>query len=233
MVDVAEGIALKAAAQEYAELLAEISKRAFDTDINVGAPREGGPPGYDSKDFQVWAMGAMDYYKILLNDFIVGGVIVGTGNKEHKVLERIFVEPKHFKRGIGTRSMHLTFNLYPDVKLWTLGTPEWNVRTRSFYEKLGYTQVGWDLTNPNWRGIWYEKTMDPSDPYRMTETGELEEGMKNIDVEGKIVEKTPARTVRSKRRWETLSVANATLQDANGSVVLVLWNEQIKLVKNG
>lgn len=233
-MDVAERITLEPAAEEDAEQLAEICKRAFDTDVDVGAPEGGeGPPGYDSLDFQIWAMGAMDFHKVLLDASIVGGVIVGSKMAEHKVLERIFVEPDHFNRGIGTRAMELAFDMYPDAKLWTLGTPEWNVRTKNFYEKLGFVQVGWDLADPNWRGIWYEKVMDPSDPYRMTGTGDLMEGMGNVDVEGEIVEKAAARTVRSRRRWQTLSVANSTLQDDTGSVVLVLWNEQIKLAKLG
>ena len=35
-----------------AEILATISRRAFENDILYGAPQEGGPPGYDSADWQ-------------------------------------------------------------------------------------------------------------------------------------------------------------------------------------
>ena len=31
--------------------------------------------------------------------------------------------------------------LYPSVKEFTLDTPIWNIRTNSFYKKLGYTEV--------------------------------------------------------------------------------------------
>jgi ssDNA-binding replication factor A large subunit len=108
------------------------------------------------------------------------------------------------------------------------------VRTKRFYEKLGFTQVGWDLGEPEWRGRWYEKTMDPSRPYEMARIGDLSDGMRGVDVEGEVLEKGIARQVRSKRRrWETLTVANAAIGDDSGRVVLVLWNEQIRQVKEG
>ena len=153
---------------------------------------------------------------------------------EHRVLERIFVDPDLHRRGIGTRAMELAIEMYPEAKLWTLGTPEWNVRTSSFYAKMGFTQVGWDYGHPSWRGIWSEKVVNPDDPLIMRVIDELKDGMSNFDVEGEIVEKSVARQVRSKRRrWVTLSVANAGLVDDSGRIVLVLWNEQIKHAKVG
>jgi GNAT superfamily N-acetyltransferase len=232
-MDVSERVGLVPAEEDDAAELAEICRRAFDTDVDVGASGPGGPPGYDSPRAQVRLMGFMDYHKILLDDVVVGGVIVGHVGEEHKVLERIFVEPDLHNRGIGTRAMELVFGLYPAAKLWTLGTPEWNVRTKSFYEKLGFVQVGWDLGDPGWRGRWYERSMDPSDPYVMKGVGELTDGMRNVDVEGTVVEKSLARAVRSRTRRKMLSVADAALEDETGRVVLTLWNEQIKQAKVG
>ncbi len=68
----------------------------------------------------------------------------------------------------------------------------------------------------------------------MAEIGELVDGMKGIDVEGEVLEKGMARQVRSRRRrWETLSVANAAIGNGSGRVVLVLWNEQIRQARVG
>ncbi|UCD45499.1 MAG: GNAT family N-acetyltransferase [Candidatus Bathyarchaeota archaeon] len=228
-------VSLESAGEEDAEALAEICKRAFETDVDVGAPGEpGGPPGYDMAEAQLRLMNYLDYYKILLNDWIVGGVLVSSSGEQHRVLERIFVDPDLFRKGIGSRAMELAHALYPEAKLWTLGTPEWNVRTKAFYKKLGYVQVGWDLADPQWRGIWYERVVDSSDPYAMMDIGDLKDGMKNVDVEGEILEKSVARQVRSRRRrWETLVVANAGLGDETGRIVLVLWNDQVKQVKVG
>lgn len=234
-MDALDGVSLIQAGEEDVDVLADICKRAFETDVDVGAPGEpGGPPGYDTAEAQIRLMKYLDYYKILLDDRIVGGVLVGSSGEQHRVLERIFVDPTLFRKGIGTRAMELAHGLYPDAKLWTLGTPEWNVRTKAFYEKLGYVQVGWDLADPKWRGVWYERVVDPSDPYVMKGIGNLKDGMKNVDVEGEILEKAMARQVRSRRRrWETLVVANAGYGDDTGRIVLVLWNEQVKQVKVG
>jgi GNAT superfamily N-acetyltransferase len=202
--------------------------------VDVGAPGPGGPPGYDSPEFHIRIRELLDCYKILLDGTTVGGVFVGRVNEEHLVLERIFVDPNLHKQGIATRSTELTWEMYPEARLWTLGTPEWNVRTKRFYERLGFTQVGWEFGTPEWRGRWYEKQLDPSRPYEMAEIGELVDGMRGVDVEGEVLEKGIARQVRSKRRrWETLTVANAAIGDASGRVVLVLWNEQIRQVKEG
>jgi GNAT superfamily N-acetyltransferase len=217
-----------------AEILAEISKKAFDTDVDVGSPGEGGPKGYDEPEFQVKVMDYFDCYRILLDDETVGGIYVASKTPGHKVLERVFLDPDHHRQGIGTRAMELAMERYPGTKLWTLGIPEWNIRTTAFYEKLGFVQVGWDYAEPESRGRWYEKMVDPSQPYEMTPIGELEDGMKDVDIEGEILEKGMARQVRSRRRrWQTLAVANTGYGDDSGRIVLVLWNEQIKQVKVG
>jgi GNAT superfamily N-acetyltransferase len=233
-LSVSDRVSVVEAVEEDAEAFAEISKRAFETDVDVGAPGPGGPPGYDSPEFHIRIRELLDCYKILLDGTTVGGVFVGRVNEEHLVLERIFVDPNLHKQGIATRSTELTWEMYPEARLWTLGTPEWNVRTKRFYERLGFTQVGWEFGTPEWRGRWYEKQLDPSRPYEMAEIGELVDGMRGVDVEGEVLEKGIARQVRSKRRrWETLTVANAAIGDASGRVVLVLWNEQIRQVKEG
>lgn len=227
-----DSVSLIKAEIDDSEILAKISKRAFDTDIDVGAPSIGGPPGYDDPEFQVRVMEYFDCYKILLDNNVVGGVYVASKTPGHKVLERIFVDPDHHREGIGSRAMDIVIEAYPEARLWTLGTPEWNNRTAAFYEKLGFEQVGWDLENPEFRGRWYEKTIDPNLPYEMMNIGDLKDGMKDVNVEGKILEKGVARQVKSRRRrWETLSVANAGFGDESGRIVLVLWNEQIKRVK--
>lgn len=69
-------IRLQKAAARDAATLAEISKRAFDSDVVCGAPGPGGPPGYDSAPWQREMMKRGDYTKILLGERIVGGLIV-------------------------------------------------------------------------------------------------------------------------------------------------------------
>ena len=215
-----------------AERLAELSKLAFDEDVELDAAGYGGPPGYDEQEWQIHAMKSMDYYCILLENSILGGVIVGQGGDEHKILERIFIDPQHQNRGIGAKAIELTMEQYPDAKVWTAGVPDWNVKTNGFFEKTGFIQVGWNNADPKLRCRWYQKIIDPQ--YRPMNIAELREGKGNVTVEGEILEKSQARMVRSRRRrWETLSVADAGFGDDTGRIVLTLWNEQIRNVRVG
>ncbi|MHA2246226.1 MAG: GNAT family N-acetyltransferase [Candidatus Hodarchaeales archaeon] len=226
-------ISLERVEEGDAEDLASISKSAFHSDIDVGAPspEPGGPPGYDSPTFQKRFMRILACYKILLDEAIVGGLYISSRGKQHRVLERIFVDPPFHNRGIATQAIKILWGKYSDVQLWTLGTPEWNVRTRHFYEKLGFTQVGWEGGDTDWRGIWYQKVKDPTKPYKMMRIRDLQDGLKDVSVEGKVKEKSTPRNVKSRSTGKPLKVANAELFDSSGRISLVLWNEQISLVK--
>jgi len=228
-----EDVQLVRALESDAPKLAQLCKKAFDTDVYVGAPgSSGGPPGYDSAEFQIRAMSWLHYYKIIRGERIVGGLLVDVRGRTHGVLERIFVDPDLHRIGIGTRAMETMFGLYPQVRLWTLGTPEWNVRTKSFYEKLGFVQVGWDHGEPGWRGRWYEKKLGEVSDVR-TRIADLVPGMDGVLVEGIVVEKGEPRSVRARRSGEMLAVANAVLRDESGSITLTLWTRQIEFVNTG
>jgi GNAT superfamily N-acetyltransferase len=212
------------------ERLAEISKRAFETDVDYGSSGIGGPVGYDSPSFYTRILRFMNSYCIMLNDEIVGGIMVNVRGK-HGVVERIFIDPNYMKKGIGSNAMNQVMGNYPEVTLWTLGTPEWNTRTQPFYEKLGFTQIGWDYGEPKFRGRWYERRTREESAF--TPIGSLKDGMTNLLLEGEVVEKSQARMVKSKKTGEALTVANAAITDNSGRVVMTLWGDQIKLVKVG
>lgn len=127
-----------------AELLAQVSKDAFNNDIHYGAPGPGGPPGYDSAAWQAKMMRLGDYYKIEVEGQIVGGFIVLRRRAREYELGRIFIAAEHQNQGIGAKAMEFLWQKYPLVKRWTLDTPEWNARTRHFYRKMGFTEIGKD-----------------------------------------------------------------------------------------
>ncbi len=136
-----------------AERLAQASKRAFDDDIHYGAPGPGGPPGYDSAEWQAKMMRLGDYFKIVADDQIIGGIIVfRKGTREYN-LGRIFIEPEHQNQGIGTQAFRFLWKEYPLAKRWTLGTPAWNRRTCHFYQKVGFVEIGEDAHG----GILFER----------------------------------------------------------------------------
>lgn len=225
-------VKIEKAALNDAEVLAELSKKAFHTDKEIGGFEEpGGPPGYDSPKFQIWVMKNLTYYKILYEEKIVGGIFLNSRMANHYILERIFVDPQYHNKGIATKAMYSLFNEFPDI-LWTLGTPEWNVRTRHFYERLGFKQIGWDDGDGElgWRGIWYQRTTDKN-PSPVQKIVDLYDGMTGVVVEGEIIKVNPSKKVKSNKYGKELTVANAILCDKSGEITLVLWNAQISQIK--
>ncbi len=128
-----------------------ISKSAFDSDAEAGAPAKGGPPGYMSLPFHMKMARTNHLFKLTDNGLIVGGAILFP-EKDRLNIGRVFVSPEHFRKGYGTYMMRETEAMFPDVKEFTLDTPAWNVRTNRFYQKLGYTEV-----KRNREFVWYMK----------------------------------------------------------------------------
>jgi RimJ/RimL family protein N-acetyltransferase len=148
-----ESIHLEKARPGDAAALAHISQRAFDNDIRYGAPGPGGPPGYNLDGWQRRMMKVGDYYRILVADQIVGGAIVFRKQIREYELGRIFIEPDYQNQGVGTEAFELLWQAYPLAKKWTLGTPAWNQRTRHFYKKVGFVEIGEDGRG----GVLFEK----------------------------------------------------------------------------
>ena len=121
-------------------VLNAISRLAFDSDVEVGAPSAGGPPGYMSLKYHMKMAKSGHLFKLTENGLILGGAILfrrgGTLN-----IGRIFIDPKHFRKGYGTLMMREIEALFPDARLFTLDTPAWNTRTNAFYTRLGYLEV--------------------------------------------------------------------------------------------
>ncbi len=150
------------AAMTDAQTLARVSERAFNSDVNYGAPKaKGGPYGYNDDRFQTRLMVTAEYYKIVVDDplrpggRIIGGIIFRPLAYQHYELIRIFVDPPYQRHGAGAQAMAFMESQHPEVKLWTLGTPKWNTRTPAFYTQCGYVQVGFDKD-----GILFEKCIE-------------------------------------------------------------------------
>ena len=153
-----------------ASALANASERAFHSDIHCGAPSIGGPPGYDSAAWQSRMMRAGDYYKVVADGRIVGGMIIFRPGPRHYELGRIFVAPDFQNQGIGTQAMEFLWSAYPLAKRWSLGTPAWNVRTRHFYKKVGFVETGEDRQG----GILLERSIAAASPDPQTSASRTE-----------------------------------------------------------
>jgi ribosomal protein S18 acetylase RimI-like enzyme len=128
-----------------------ISKSAFDSDADVGAPEKAGPPGYMSLPYHMKMARMNHLFKLTENGLIIGGAILFP-DKDRLNIGRIFISPEHFRKGYGMVMMREIEAMFPEVKEITLDTPAWNIRTNAFYQKLGYTEVKRDRDF-----VWYVK----------------------------------------------------------------------------
>ena len=144
---------LKAGTADAVSLMC-ISKKAFDTDVEVGASSVGGPPGYATLSFHT-KMARMNCLYKLVDDYkIVGGALLFLKDNELNI-GRIFVDPEYFRKGYGIFMMQQIEESFAEVKVFTLDTPVWNARTNAFYQKLGYVEVRRDGDF-----VYYEKRRD-------------------------------------------------------------------------
>ena len=126
--------------------LNEISKCAFDSDVFVGGASAGGPLGYMSVSFHTEMANQGHLYKLTEEGLIVGGAIL-------------------FLQGdvLNIFMMQEIESMFIGVKEITLDTPDWNIRTNTFYAKLGYTEIKRD------RGlVYYSKRKLTENMIRLT-----------------------------------------------------------------
>lgn len=131
--------------------LTAMSRRAFDSDILVGAPEVGGPPDYDSAAWHEKMRAKGHLYAISREGRLIGGVILFPNHQEKSMyLGRIFLDPEFHGRGWGTEAMKQLFRQFPETTAWYLDTPVWNVRTNGFYPKLGFAETARDSQSVNY-----------------------------------------------------------------------------------
>lgn len=139
--------------------LTKVQIKTFDHDSKkfLGIDT-GGPPGYDSEEWQIQIMQKADYYKIVKDNKIIGGFIIFNPRKGEYVLGRIYIDPDYQDRGIGTQAMKFMLNKYSDAVKWSLDTPSWAIRNHYFYEKLGFVKVKESKADlEGYSDIFYEK----------------------------------------------------------------------------
>lgn len=129
---------------EEIETITQISVDAFHTDYLVGLAPNDGPPNYDKVDWHQ-KMQAQNCLYTYLDDSktIIGGAVIFSSHNK-VCIGRIFIAPKYHRKGYGTKLMSDIESTFPFAELFTLDTPQNNVRTNAFYQKLGYVQIGTD-----------------------------------------------------------------------------------------
>jgi GNAT superfamily N-acetyltransferase len=216
-------IQLVQATEDDAGIMALISQRAYEQASALFEKETWGPRGYKSAKDHLYYIEKLETYCILYEEVVVGGVIISENGYEHKELVRMFVDPDFQDKGIGSDSFNILMELSP-AKVWTVGNITWNEKAKGFLESNGFLKIGTINTDPTITD-WYRKEIEK---VQLPTIKELSPTLGKIIVEGEIVEKAFPREVRSRRRWQTLTVTEATLKDDTDDVVLMMWNEQIK-----
>lgn len=138
------------------ESIVEMSKRAFQTDINVGGKEGDCPPDYDSIVWHIQMANEGHLFKAIFDNQLVGAAIMFLDeNNKRLYIGRIFVDSIYHRKGYGIKLMKSIELYFPHVKEIDLDTPSWNVRTNSFYQKIGYT-----ITKEENGFIYYHKKID-------------------------------------------------------------------------
>ena len=108
---------LEKAEKVHLEKIVAMSKRAFETDIEVGGTIGDYPPEYDSITWHEQMLDEGHLFQAVVDDELIGGAILFLSeNKESLYIGRIFVDSLHHKKGYGISLMKLVENLYSDVK---------------------------------------------------------------------------------------------------------------------
>jgi len=114
---------VKAFLEDAAELTA-ISIRAFHSDVSVGSPEEGGPPGYNSINFHKKMIEESTlFYKIICGIRTIGGFWFFRKGSDTAYFARIFIDTEFQRNGVGIDFFEFLFKSYPAIKQWTLETP--------------------------------------------------------------------------------------------------------------
>lgn len=123
------------------EEIVSMSKRAFDSDFEVGGSPCGGPPGYDSPAWHEEMLMKGHLFVALEENHIVGGAVLFLhGNGKDLSVGRIFIDCRYHRKGYGTALMGCVEDYFPAAGRFHLDTPIWNKRTNAFYRKLGYVE---------------------------------------------------------------------------------------------
>lgn len=124
--------------KDDAKLLMGIAIKAFDDDRKKYGQL---PPGIDSLKWHTSKVNSGLYYKIMVEDIIVGGLNLYDFGNDHFRLGAIFISPEYQNQGIGSRAIESIEEKYNWVKKWTLDTPYLNTANHRFYERHGYKKI--------------------------------------------------------------------------------------------
>jgi GNAT superfamily N-acetyltransferase len=133
------GVRLERATSGDTDALTISQLRSFDDDaLRLDGEPSGGASGQALRAWNRRMVASTYYYKITLDDRLVGGAIVARPEWSLLHLARIWVEPSHQHRGIGSWALALLEARFRQATLWTADAPAWAYRRRQFLKRNGY-----------------------------------------------------------------------------------------------
>lgn len=96
------------------------------------------PPGYTSVEMTKYMIRELEYFKVMYDGILVGGIIATISGKSYGRIDRIFIDPDYQGKGIGSLVINLIEKEFPYVRAWDLETSSRQLNNHYFYEKMGY-----------------------------------------------------------------------------------------------
>lgn len=127
-----------------ASAITEIKIAAYNQEVNTYLGINGGPPGYDSIESQIYIIKNFISYKIILDSHIIGGLFLISIDKKTMRFEDFVINPIYQGKGYGYRTMELIEENYRDISVWQLSTPVFGKVNQYLYEKFRYIEVSRD-----------------------------------------------------------------------------------------
>ena len=81
------------------------------------------------------------YYKIVLDNTIIGGVFIVEEDAQTATIEDFCIAPPYQNKGYGKFVLGELERIHSDIKKWMLTTPTYSVGNQHLYEKHGYKRV--------------------------------------------------------------------------------------------
>jgi len=150
-------IHIEKAKDEDAKDIIKCKIDAFSEDVKLYGF---GPPDYDSIEELVKLIKEGNYFKILDEKIIIGGIRVRNNGEGLYWIGSIYIYLISQNKGAGTKAMNLLFNEFKDAKKWALEAPYLSFRNHYFYEKMGFIKFGEtkpDIKNNGFHLFKYEK----------------------------------------------------------------------------
>ena len=145
------------ASLDDSETIAQCARNAYSDEIRKFANKnvDSEHPTADAVRFHIKHH---VYYKIMLDNNIIGGVFIVEADAQTVSIEEFCIDPLHQNKGYGKFVLTELERIHNQTKKWLLTTPVYSVRNQHLYEKHGYERVKVD----DYGGtlcVYYEKSI--------------------------------------------------------------------------